>query len=96
MGLLAFPWQTGVLLMAMLVKAASTASLMKMPARCCAPTYQCPPSDADPHTVDRTGGELGPVGQLTVVLAGQLARLRDARHGLGELQAVTHVSLRPI
>lgn len=60
------------------------------------PTYQCPLPDADPHTVDCTGGELGPVGELAVILAGQLTRLCDAGHGLGEFQTLRHVSLRPI
>lgn len=67
-----------------------------MPAHCSAPTYQRPLPDADPHTVDRTGGELGPVGQLAVVLARQLTWLRGARRGLGEFQTVAHVGLCPI
>ena len=78
------------------MKAVSTASLICSPALCSAPTYQCPLSDADPHTVDRAGGELGPAGQLAVVLTGQLTWLRDAWHGLGESQTLTHVSLTPV
>lgn len=84
----------------MFVEAASAASLIpnavEIPAHCSAPTYQGPLSDADPHAVERTGGELGPVAQLAVVLAGQLTWLRDARHGLGEFQTLAHLSLCPI
>lgn len=72
------------------------ATATKLPAHCSVPTYQRPLSDADPHAVHCTGGELGPVGQLAVVLAGQLTRLRDAGHGLGELQTRGHLSLGPI
>lgn len=76
----------------------STISLtaMRLQPNCPVPTYQRPLPDADPHTVDCTGGELGPVGELTVVLAGQLTRLRDAGHGLGEFQTLRRVSLRPV
>lgn len=61
-----------------------------------APTYQRPLSDADPYAVHRAGGEPGPAGELAVVLAGQLTRLRDAGPGLGELQTVAHLSLGPV
>lgn len=67
-----------------------------VPAHPSAPTYQGPLSDADPHTVDRAGGELGPVGQLAVVLAGLLTGLRDAGRGLGQRQTVAHLSLAPV
>lgn len=60
------------------------------------PTDQRPLPGADAHAVGSAGRELGPVGQLTVVLAGQLTLLADCGHGLGELQALIDVSLRPV
>lgn len=60
------------------------------------PTYQCPLSGADPHTVSCAGRELGPVGQLAVILARELTALSDGGHGLGEFQALADVGLRPI
>lgn len=59
-------------------------------------TDQRPLPGADAHAVGGAGRELGPVGQLTVVLAGQLTPLADGGHGLGELQALIDVGLRPI
>lgn len=60
------------------------------------PTYQCPLSGADPHTVSCAGRELGPVGQLAVILAGELTSLSDGGHGLGEFQTLADVGLRPV
>lgn len=60
------------------------------------PTYQCSLSGADPHTVSCAGRELGPVGQLAVILAGELTALSDGRHGLGEFQTLADVGLRPV
>lgn len=60
------------------------------------PTYQCPLSGPDPHTVSCAGRELGPVGQLAVILAGELTALSDGRHGLGESQTLADVGLRPV
>lgn len=60
------------------------------------PTDQRPLPGADAHAVGGAGRELGPVGELTVVLAGQLTPLADGGDGLGELQALVDVSLRPV
>lgn len=60
------------------------------------PTYQRSLPGADAHAVGGAGRELGPVGQLTVVLAGQLTSLGDGGHGLGEFQALVDVGLRPV
>jgi len=59
-------------------------------------TDQRPLPGADAHAVRRAGRELGPVGELAVVLAGQLAALSDGRHGLGGAQALAHVGLRAV
>lgn len=59
-------------------------------------TDQRPLPGADAHAVGGAGRELGPAGQLTVVLAGQLTPLADGGHGLGELQALIDVGLRPV
>lgn len=59
-------------------------------------TYQCSLSGADPHTVSCAGRELGPVGKLAVILAGELTALSDGRHGLGEFQTLADVRLRPV
>lgn len=59
-------------------------------------TDQCPLSGADPHAVSCAGRELGPVGQLAVILAGELTALSDGGHGLGKLQTLTDVGLRPV
>lgn len=60
------------------------------------PTYQRPLSGADPHAVGCAGREFGPVGQLAVILAGELTSLSDGGHGLGEFQTLVDVGLRPV
>lgn len=60
------------------------------------PTYQRSLPGADAHAVGGAGRELGPVGELTVVLAGQLTSLGDGGHGLGGFQALVDVGLRPV
>ena len=64
--------------------------------RHCDLTYQCPLSSADPDAVSCAGRELGPVGELAVILAGELTALSDGRHGLGKFQTLADVGLRPI
>lgn len=59
-------------------------------------TYQCPLSGADAHAVGRAGRELGPVGQLAVILARELTALSDGRHGRGEIQTLADVGLRTV
>lgn len=53
---------------------------------------------ASPHSdaVSRARRELGPAAELTVLLAGQLAGLRERWHGTGELETSLDVCLTAI
>lgn len=76
-------------------KLVSNSSPLFVPRRS-VPTYQRPLSGADPHAVSGAGREFGPVGQLAVILAGELTSLSDGGHGLGEFQTLVDVGLRPV
>lgn len=59
-------------------------------------TDQHPLASPYTNTVSCAGGEFGPAAELTVFLAGQLAGLRERRHGAGKLKASFDVSLSTI
>ena len=59
-------------------------------------TDEQPLARADPHAVGGAGGELGPGGELAVLLAGVLTGLGELRHGAGQLQTLLDVRLAAI
>lgn len=59
-------------------------------------THQHPLAGPDPDAVRCAGGKLGPVAELAVFLAGQLAGLRERRHGARKLQTRLNVGLRTV
>lgn len=59
-------------------------------------THKCPPPGSHTHTVSRTGRELGPAGQLAVILTGKLTGLGEVRHRTGQLQTDPNINLPTI